>query len=43
MPATAEAVKQVLSIPVHPRLKRAELRKITQAVNHLASLQGSHE
>jgi len=43
MPATAEAVKQVLSIPVHPRLKRAELRKITQAVNQLASLQGSHE
>lgn len=32
---TSRAVKEVLSLPVHPGLRRRELEKIADAVNHL--------
>lgn len=36
LPNTNEACKEVLSLPVHPRVKKSQLEKIVQAVNSIA-------
>lgn len=36
LPATEEAAKQVLSLPVHPSLSQADLERIVEAVNAVA-------